>query len=85
MEAAFHSIKSPSDSAWPHTKNQHILQLGTGAMKECTLESYALAVKALAEAPWQIRENFSPADVLPRNFESFHEPDKVSHSSHGKN
>lgn len=77
QKPAFQSISSSGDCAWPHTANQSILQLGTGALPGSP-ETDGLALKALAEAPYQICESYSGADHIPNFVDSFHDPNKVS-------
>ncbi|OAG34357.1 hypothetical protein AYO21_11475 [Fonsecaea monophora] len=77
QKAVYQSVGFPSlVSAWPHTANQHNLQLGTGVIPGSP-ESDALAHKALAEAPFEIRPGHTEADYFPNFLEDFVDPTKV--------
>ncbi|KIX94202.1 uncharacterized protein Z520_10229 [Fonsecaea multimorphosa CBS 102226] len=73
---AFSSISSRTDTAWPHTNNRHILQLGTGSFPG-SLESDALSLKALADAPFEISRTHTNADYIPNFIESFNDIEAI--------
>jgi hypothetical protein len=76
LQPAFQSIKTGSDCGWPHTRNRHILQLGTGAMPGSkSLDE--LAFKSLAEAPYKIYPEHNQADYIPNFLQSFNDFSKV--------
>ncbi|EXJ64789.1 hypothetical protein A1O7_01127 [Cladophialophora yegresii CBS 114405] len=77
QKAVYQSLGFPSRvSAWPHTQNQHNLQLGTGVVPGSP-ESDALAYKAMAEGPYEIRPGHTGADYFPNFIEDFVDPKKV--------
>jgi hypothetical protein len=76
LQPAFHSIKAGSDCAWPHTRNRHILQLGTGAIPG-SVELDELAFKSLAEAPYMMYPGHEAADCIPNFLQSFNDLSKV--------
>ncbi|KIX00110.1 uncharacterized protein Z518_10247 [Rhinocladiella mackenziei CBS 650.93] len=77
QKAAYQSLGFPSKvSAWPHTLHQHNLQIGTGTPPG-SAESDALAYKAMAEGPYQIRPGHTGADYFPNFMESFVDPKQV--------
>ncbi|KAJ9601879.1 hypothetical protein H2200_013628 [Cladophialophora chaetospira] len=77
QKAVYQSLGFPSlVSAWPHTRNQHNLQLGTGVVPGSP-ESDALAHKAMAEGPYEIRPGHTGADYFPNFIEDFVDPKKV--------
>ncbi|KIX09742.1 uncharacterized protein Z518_00823 [Rhinocladiella mackenziei CBS 650.93] len=80
---AFSTLTSPTSAAWPHTKNRHILQLGTGAFPG-SAESDALAIKALAEAPWEISLTHTEADYIPNFIDSFNDVQKIYGGNYAK-
>ncbi|KAF2808903.1 FAD binding domain-containing protein [Mytilinidion resinicola] len=71
---AFNSTKSSEDTAWPRPSNRHIMQLGTGGLKGCSPEVHAKAVKGLADAQTTICPESKASDLIPRDFEVFHDP-----------
>ncbi|EXJ76697.1 uncharacterized protein A1O5_01205 [Cladophialophora psammophila CBS 110553] len=73
---AFSSISSRQDTAWPHTANRHILQLGTGSFPGSP-ESDALSLKALAEAPFEISPTHTKADYIPNFINSFNDIEAI--------
>ncbi|KIW96534.1 uncharacterized protein Z519_01925, partial [Cladophialophora bantiana CBS 173.52] len=76
MEAVYQSLRFPSlVSAWPHTRNQHNLQLGTGVIPG-SAGSDDLAYKAMAEGPYEIRPGHTGADYFPNFLEDFIDPKK---------
>jgi hypothetical protein len=73
----YQSLGYPSTvTAWPHTKNQHNLQLGTG-IAPGNPKSDALAYKAMAEGPYQIRPQHTGGDYFPNFIEEFVDAKKV--------
>jgi len=77
QKAVYQSHGFPSTvTAWPHTRNQHNLQLGTGVVPGSP-ESDALAHKAMAEGPFEIRPGHTGADYFPNFLEDFVDPKKV--------
>lgn len=76
QKAAFGSLKSPSDAAWPHTKNRHVVQLGAAAPSTCP-ELEQVVLQALADAPKEIiGEAHEAADFIPNFLNSFNDPKK---------
>lgn len=76
-QAAYQSLAYPStETAWPHTKYQHNLQLGTG-IAPGNPKSDALAYKAMAEGPYQIRPGHTAGDYFPNFIEEFVDVKKV--------
>ncbi|KAF2497449.1 FAD binding domain-containing protein [Lophium mytilinum] len=71
---AFNSNKSGEDTAWPRPSNRHIMQLGCGGLKSCSPNVHAKAVKGLADAQTTICPESKASDVMPRDFEVFHDP-----------
>jgi len=76
-QPAFSSVSSSDLAAWPRTRNRHILQLGTGAFPGSP-DSDALAVKALAEAPYKLSLSHTAADYIPNFIEPFNDVEAVS-------
>ncbi|KIW30683.1 uncharacterized protein PV07_06403 [Cladophialophora immunda] len=77
QKAVYQSLGFPSlVSAWPHTRNQHNLQLGTGVVPGYP-DSDALAYRAMAEGPFEIRPGHTGADYFPNFLEDFVDPKKV--------
>lgn len=72
MQPAIHSDVPRTDCAWPHSRQQHVLQLGVAAladdrkMRDCV-------VKALRDAPEQIDPGHRPEDFLPNFVESWND------------
>lgn len=78
FQEAFQTVKSRSETGWPHVKGRHILQLGTGALnRESTDEVHKMAVQCLADGAKEICDAYSAGDCLPRDFEEFHDPVQV--------
>ena len=74
---AFQSLESPSDAAWPHTKNRHVLQLGAAAPKSRP-ELEPIVLQALADAPKEIvGEAHDDSDFIPNFLNNFNDPKKI--------
>ncbi|OAP61534.1 hypothetical protein AYL99_03737 [Fonsecaea erecta] len=73
---AFSSISSRTDTAWPHTNNRHILQLGTGSFPGSP-ESDAVSLKVLADAAFEISLTHTKADYIPNFINSFNDVEAV--------
>ncbi|OQV00655.1 FAD binding domain-containing protein isoform 2 [Cladophialophora immunda] len=78
---AFSSTSARTDTAWPHTNNRHILQLGTGSFPGSP-ESDALSLKALSEAPFEISPTHSRADYTPNFIDSFNDVEAIFGENH---
>ncbi|KAK5050822.1 hypothetical protein LTR84_003381 [Exophiala bonariae] len=77
QKPAYQSLSYPStQTAWPHTTHQHNLQLGTG-IPPGNPKSDALAYKAMAEGPYQIRSEHTAGDYFPNFIEDFVDAKKV--------
>jgi hypothetical protein len=76
-QAAFTSVSSTDDTAWPRCPYKHILQLlvGFGAKSGCSDE---LALNALEKAPQEIALEHRPADYVPNFMEKYNDLSKVS-------
>ncbi|KAF2712030.1 FAD-binding domain-containing protein [Pleomassaria siparia CBS 279.74] len=77
QKEAFNSVKSRKDTGWPRPNGRHILQLGTGALKDSGEELHKFAVKRLADAASEILDDYKTGDCMPRDFEGHHEPEKI--------
>jgi hypothetical protein len=77
QKEAFNTTESRSATAWPRPSGRHILQLGTGALKDSGEEIHKLAVKRLADAATEILDEYKSGDCMPRDFEPCHEPEKA--------
>ncbi|KEF51935.1 uncharacterized protein A1O9_11925 [Exophiala aquamarina CBS 119918] len=77
QKAAYQSLGYPSTAtAWPHTRNRHNLQLGTG-IAPGNPKSDALAYKAMAEGPYQIRPEHTGGNYFPNFIEEYVNAEKV--------
>lgn len=74
---AIHSDTPRTDCAWPHTRAQHVLQLGV-AVPVGDTEAGRAVVKALEEAPKRINPGHQPGDYLPNFVQSFNDVSAVS-------
>jgi hypothetical protein len=77
QKEAFNTVESRSATAWPRPSGRHILQLGTGALKDLGEEIHEFAAKRLADAATEILDVYKSGDCIPRDFEPCHEPEKV--------
>jgi hypothetical protein len=77
QKEAFNIVEFRSATAWPRPHGRHILQLGTGALKDSGEEIHKFAMKRLADAATEILDEYNSGDCMPRDFEPFHEPEKV--------
>jgi hypothetical protein len=77
QKEAFNIVESRSATAWPRPSGRHILQLGTGALKDSGEEIHRFAARRLANAAKEILDEYKSGDCIPRDFEPFHEPEKV--------
>jgi len=77
QKEAFNIVESRSATAWPRPSGRHILQLGTGALKDSGEEIHRFAARRLANAAEEILDEYKSGDCIPRDFEPFHEPEKV--------
>jgi hypothetical protein len=77
QKPALQSLKSTADAAWPHTRNQHVVQLG-GAAPRDRPELEAVVLQALADAPKEIiGDAHDEADFLPNFLNDFNDPRKI--------
>ena len=84
QKPALQSLDSPSDAAWPHTRNQHVVQLG-GAAPTNRPELEAIVLQALAGAPNEIiGDAHDEADFLPNFLNNFNDPRKIYGMNYGK-
>jgi hypothetical protein len=73
QKAAFQSLKSPADAAWPRTRNRHVLQLGAAAPQDRP-ELEGVVVKALEDAASEIvGEGHKAGDFLPNFLNGFND------------
>ncbi|KAL6242239.1 hypothetical protein RBB50_010787 [Rhinocladiella similis] len=77
QKAAYQSLEYPSkETAWPHTRNQHNLQMGAGRIPG-SAEGDAIGYQALAEGPFEIKAKHTKADYFPNFLEGFVDPKEV--------
>lgn len=81
QKTVFHSVDSAFECAWPHTKNQHLLQLGVGRLDEgdypTKLDLHA--VNALKDAGRLIvGEEFTEADYFTNFLQPWNDYKAVS-------
>ncbi|KAK5262826.1 hypothetical protein LTR96_011699, partial [Exophiala xenobiotica] len=70
-EAAYQSLGYPSkETARPHTRNQHNLQLGAGR-GPVSREGDALGRQAMAEGPYEIDPTHTKADYFPNSLDDY--------------
>ncbi|KAK5263296.1 hypothetical protein LTR96_011275 [Exophiala xenobiotica] len=71
QKAAYQSLGYPSkETAWPHTRNQHNLQLGAGRGPG-SREGDALGRQAMAEGPYEIDPTHTKADYFPNSLDDY--------------
>ena len=84
QKPALQSLQSPSDAAWPHTRNRHVVQLG-GAAPRNRPELESVVMQALADAPQEIvGDAHDQADFLPNFLHEFNDPKKLFGANYGK-
>lgn len=77
-QAAYQSLKYPSkETAWPHTRNQHNLQMGAGRIPGSE-EGDLVGYQAMANGPFEIKAKHTKADYFPNFLEGFVDPKEVS-------
>ncbi|KAK5230537.1 hypothetical protein LTR47_007391 [Exophiala xenobiotica] len=71
QKAAYQSLGYPSkETAWPHTRNQHNLQLGAGRVPG-SREGDALGRQAMVEGPYEIDPRHTKADYFPNFLDDY--------------
>ncbi|KAK5293568.1 hypothetical protein LTR99_010015 [Exophiala xenobiotica] len=71
QKAAYQSLGYPSkETAWPHTRNQHNLQLGAGRVPG-SREGDALGRQAIVEGPYEIDPRHTKADYFPNFLDDY--------------
>lgn len=81
---AFGSIKSSEETAWPHTSNQHMLQVGISCLPG-SLKLDESVLKLLHEAPSQtIGDENKPVEYLPSFVLPFNDPALIYGENYAK-
>lgn len=78
QKAAFQSMDSPKDAAWPRTRNRHVLQLGAAGPRGRP-ELEGVVVKALEDAAGEIvGDGHRSGDFLPNFLNGFNDVRAIS-------
>ena len=84
QKAAFQSLKSSADAAWPHTKNRHVVQLGAAAPRNRP-ELEGVVLRALKDAPREIvGETHNESDFIPNFLNEFNDVRRIFGGNYGR-